>query len=225
MTHCHARRTVITWLEVDQLCIYESVYYCFRSKSYTRYDWKSRKRGIGIRHQQTTSLQNFKDRFVALLPEIIDVSSGSVDSLLSRAIQTSRRLGYGDGQRLVDLFFWTHCLLSPVQLCLGGSPHSLTPFIPRVSAYLLSSPPFSSPLRIASSPLFLHWPTTSSLFILSLISFPTSNHPIREDYALPLWEPSRTLSWGQSHWIEHGIGVKGKHLYFFLPHRFLLYTS
>ncbi|KAF8354994.1 hypothetical protein PRIPAC_96617 [Pristionchus pacificus] len=43
---------------------------------------------------------NFKDRFVALLPEIIDVSSGSVDSLLSRAIQTSRRLGYGDGQRL-----------------------------------------------------------------------------------------------------------------------------
>ncbi|GMT06077.1 hypothetical protein PENTCL1PPCAC_28251 [Pristionchus entomophagus] len=43
---------------------------------------------------------NFKDRFVALLPEIIDVSSGSVDPLLSRSIQTARRLGFGDGQRL-----------------------------------------------------------------------------------------------------------------------------
>ncbi|GMT36140.1 hypothetical protein PFISCL1PPCAC_27437, partial [Pristionchus fissidentatus] len=55
-------------------------------------------RSLGDAHD--VDFNSFKDRFVALLPEIIDVSSGSVDPLLSRVIQTARRLGFGDGQRL-----------------------------------------------------------------------------------------------------------------------------
>ncbi|GMR60749.1 hypothetical protein PMAYCL1PPCAC_30944 [Pristionchus mayeri] len=56
--------------------------------------------GRSLEGADEVDFNNFKDRFVALLPEIIDVSSGSVDPLLSRAIQTARRLGFGDGQRL-----------------------------------------------------------------------------------------------------------------------------
>ncbi|KAJ1370519.1 hypothetical protein KIN20_032251 [Parelaphostrongylus tenuis] len=43
---------------------------------------------------------DFKDRFVSYLPEIIDVSSGTVDPLLASAQDAARSLGYGDGQRL-----------------------------------------------------------------------------------------------------------------------------
>ncbi|KJH48972.1 hypothetical protein DICVIV_04871 [Dictyocaulus viviparus] len=43
---------------------------------------------------------DFKERFVSYLPEIIDVSSGAADPLLTRAQDTARSLGYGDGQRL-----------------------------------------------------------------------------------------------------------------------------
>lgn len=43
---------------------------------------------------------DFKDRFVSYLPEIIDVSSGTVDPLLACAQDTARSLGYGDGRRL-----------------------------------------------------------------------------------------------------------------------------
>ncbi|KAL6724335.1 hypothetical protein Aduo_019232 [Ancylostoma duodenale] len=49
---------------------------------------------------EVVDFYDFKDRFVSYLPEIIDVSSGTVDPLLARAQDTARTLGYGDGQRL-----------------------------------------------------------------------------------------------------------------------------
>ncbi|VDK45682.1 unnamed protein product [Cylicostephanus goldi] len=48
----------------------------------------------------TVDFYDFKERFVSYLPEIIDVSSGTVDPLLARAQDTARTLGYGDGQSI-----------------------------------------------------------------------------------------------------------------------------
>ncbi|WKY14349.1 hypothetical protein Q1695_000138 [Nippostrongylus brasiliensis] len=44
--------------------------------------------------------KNFKERFVSYLPEIIDVSSGTIDPLLKNSLEAARALGFGEGQRL-----------------------------------------------------------------------------------------------------------------------------